>query len=441
MTSPTSEGSPTTDSMRAVPRPSESADPHYPGSLRSDARGRASGKPQSMRSPRRSAGPTASVGRRIRADGKRYLWMFGILAPASAMLPSQLVYQTGLSIFWWAGPMIFFILIPVIDGLVGEDGNNPPDEAIPALQNDKYYRWLTYLYLPMQYLSLWVVCWLWTFGSLTAIDKLGQAISLGLVAGISINAAHELGHRSDALEGWLSKIALAQTFYGHFYVEHNRGHHVRVATPEDPASARMGESLYRFFPRTVIGSLRSGWSLEVRRLATAGYRWWNPRNHILQAWAFSLVLLVGLTAFFGWGILPLLLIQAVVGIMLLEGVNYVEHYGLLRKRDEKNRLERIRPEHSWNSDRLVTNIFLYHLQRHSDHHAYPGRRYQTLRSWKEAPQLPYGYATMVVFALCPPLWRRIMDPRLLDHVDGRVEDLNLAPHRRRKLLARYGGAS
>ena len=394
--------------------------------------------PRQTERSRRIGGPVASVGRRVRPDAKRYLWMLGILAPASALLPSQLVMQTGLSIFWWTGPMIFFILIPVVDGLVGEDGNNPPDEAIETLQNDHYYRWLTYLFIPVQYISLWVVCWLWTYGTLSPIDKLGQAISLGLVAGISINAAHEIGHRSDTLEGWLAKIALAQTFYGHFYVEHNRGHHVRVATPEDPASARMGETIYRFFPRTVVGSMRSGWTLETRRLALAGRRWWSPRNHILQAWMFSLLIFGGLIAFFGWGILPLILIQAVVGIMLLEAVNYVEHYGLLRKRDDKGRYESIRPAHSWNSDRLVTNIFLYHLQRHSDHHAYPGRRYQTLRSWKEAPQLPYGYATMVVAALFPPLWRRVMDHRLLDHVDGRIEDLNLAPHKRRRLIARYG---
>ncbi|MEV0360011.1 alkane 1-monooxygenase, partial [Nocardia sp. NPDC050697] len=254
-----------------------------------------------------------------------------------------------------------------------------------------------------------------------------------LVSGIGINAAHELGHRVEHLERWLAKLALAQSGYGHFFVEHNRGHHVRVATPEDPASARLGESLYAFLPRSVLGGLRSALVIERLRLARGGMRWWSPRNHILQAWSMTVVLFGGLVLAFGVAVLPWLLVQAVIGAVLLETVNYVEHYGLLRERKPDGRWARCSPRDSWNSDRLVTNIFLFHLQRHSDHHANPGRRYQTLRTSEVAPQLPAGYASMIVLAAIPPLWRRIMDPKVLAHYDGDVTRANLRPGARIRL--------
>ena len=178
----------------------------------------------------------------------------------------------------------------------------------------------------------------------------------------------------------LAKIALAQSFYGHFYVEHNRGHHVRVATPEDPASSRVGESLYAFLPRTVLGSLRSAWNLEKPRFKRRNQSHWSIRNDVVNSWLMSLVLWGALVAVFGWRVLPFLLVQAVVGIGLLEVVNYLEHYGLLRQKTSAGRYQRCRPEHSWNSDHLVTNIFLYHLQRHSDHHASLMQK-----GWQEVP--------------------------------------------------------
>jgi len=261
-----------------------------------------------------------------------------------------------------------------------------------------------------------------------------------MVSGVAINTAHELGHKRDQLERWLSKVALAQSAYGHFYIEHNRGHHVRVATPEDPASARLGESFWEFLPRTVVGSLRSAWGLERARLARMGKPPWSMRNDILSAWAMTVVLFAGLTAIFGLVVLPYLVLQAVVGFSLLEIVNYLEHYGLLRQRREDGRYERTRPEHSWNSNNIASNVALYHLQRHSDHHANPTRRYQALRHVEEAPQLPSGYAGMILIALFPPLWRRVMDHRLLEHYGGDVRRANIHPRLRRRILARYQSA-
>jgi alkane 1-monooxygenase len=240
-------------------------------------------------------------------------------------------------------------------------------------------------------------------------------------------------------ERWLAKVALAQSGYGHFYVEHNKGHHARVATPEDPASARLGESLWEFLPRSAIGGFRSAVTPERDRLRRRGSGWWSPRNNILQAWSMTLVLYLALLVSFGPTMLPYLLLQAVIGAGLLETVNYVEHYGLLRSKRPNGTWARCSPADSWNSDRLVTNIFLFHLQRHSDHHANPGRRYQTLRSSQEAPQLPGGYASMIVLAAIPPVWRRVMDPRVLAHYEGDVGRANIAPRKRGRILAAHGG--
>ena len=375
-----------------------------------------------------------------RRDPKRYLWILGLIAPTCSVLPSQLVLHTGLEIFWWIGPIIVLVVIPLLDWAIGNDGSNPRDEDYEALSNDRYYRWCTYLFLPLQFTGLLIAGFLWSRPALSISDKLGLAVTLGFVSGIGINAAHELGHRVEHLERWLAKIALAQSGYGHFFIEHNRGHHVRVATPEDPASSRVGESFWAFWPRTVWGGFRSSWRLEKIRLERLGKKPWSPRNEVLSAWLMSVALYAVLIAVFGIGLLPYLILQAVVGFSLLEAVNYLEHYGLVRQRTASGRYERPAPVHSWNSDHIVTNIFLYHLQRHSDHHAYPTRRYQTLRSWDGAPNLPSGYASMILLAYFPPLWRRVMDKRVLAHYGGDITRANIHPAKRDKVIARYGAA-
>ena len=371
-------------------------------------------------------------------DGKRYAWLLGLLVPTLPFISWGLVEATGLGVFWWFGPFVIFGVFPLFDQLVGTDPNNPPDGVIKWLEQDRYYRWCTYAYIPIQYASLVFACWWWADGDLSVIESVGLAATVGCVSGVAINTAHELGHKRASLEKWLSKVALAQTGYGHFFIEHNRGHHVRVATPEDPASSRLGESFWAFLPRTVVGSLKSSWELEAVRLHRAGHSLWSFRNDILGAWAMTVVLFAGLTAIFGWVVLPYLLIQAVFGFSLLEVVNYLEHYGLLRQRREDGRYERTRPDHSWNSNNVSSNVLLYHLQRHSDHHANPTRRYQALRHHDEAPELPSGYATMIVLAVVPPVWRRVMDPRVMAHYDGDVTRANISPRARKRVLARYG---
>ena len=389
-------------------------------------------------------------------DKKRYLWLTGLVTPVALFVMLPLIWalnhwgwHTAAQLPLWIGPVLLFVLLPLLDLKFGPDGQNPPEEVMERLENDKYYRYCTYAFIPFQFASVVLgaylftadnLSWLGFDGSLGWVGKAGVALSVGVLGGVGINTAHELGHKKDSLERWLSKITLAQTFYGHFYIEHNRGHHVRVATPEDPASARMGQSVWAFLPHSVWGSLRSSWDLEAQRLRRLHKNPLSLRNDVLNAWLMSVVLWGALIAVFGWTLIPFVVVQAVVGFGLLEVVNYLEHYGLLRQKNANGRYERCSPQHSWNSDHIVTNIFLYHLQRHSDHHANPTRRYQTLRSFDGAPNLPSGYASMIILALVPPLWRKVMDPRVLAHYDGDITKANLHPPRREALLARYGAA-
>jgi alkane 1-monooxygenase len=375
-------------------------------------------------------------------DKKRHLWLIGLVVPSLAFIAMGMWRLTDWGVWFWVGPGVILVIVPAVDLFAGLDRSNPPDDVIEALEKDRYYRWITYLFLPIQYAGFVGAMYLVAHADLSTVSKIGIAISIGSIGGIGINTAHELGHKKEANERWLSKIALAQSFYGHFYIEHNRGHHVRVATPEDPASARVGENFYQFWPRTVVGSVRSAWNLEKKRIARRKQHPFRPSNDVLNAWLMSAVLWGALIAWLGVGITPYLLIQAVMGFSLLEVVNYMEHYGMLRQKvgvGERQRYERVDPSHSWNSNNIATNVLLYHLQRHSDHHANPTRRYQSLRDFEESPVLPTGYAGMIVLAIVPAVWRRVMDPRVCAHFGGDMSRANISPRKREKVLARYAG--
>jgi alkane 1-monooxygenase len=370
-------------------------------------------------------------------DSKRYLWMLGFMVMLLPLSGAQLAQDTGRPIFYWFALLFIYTVIPFLDWVVGTDASNPPEGAVPALEQDRYYRYIVYVAVAIQYLVF-----LWGFelianGGLGWFAQLGLAVSIGGVTGVSINTAHELGHKTDPFERWLAKITLAPVAYGHFFVEHNRGHHVRVATPEDPASARFGESFWEFLPRTVIGSVRSAWEIEARRLARSGKGPWTWQNDNLQAWAMTLLLWGAMVAWLGWAIAPFLVVQAVYGFSLLESVNYVEHYGLCRQKLADGRYERCQPHHSWNSNHVITNLFLYQLQRHSDHHAYPTRSYQSLRHFDGCPQLPSGYASMILLAYVPWLWFRVMDPKVVAHHQGDMRKANIKPSIREAVIARY----
>ena len=384
---------------------------------------------------------TATLSAPAWSDKKRYLWLLGIVVMGLPLYGYGLYAWSGLSLFFWTTPVIVYTLIPLLDRLIGEDESNPPDSIMAALAQEKYYRYVVYGAIPMQYLTFVWGTWMAVRGNLEWYQWLGLLVSVGMTSGLAINVGHELGHQTSKLERWLAKIALAPVMYGHFYVEHNRGHHVRVATPEDPATSRFGESFYEFLPRCVYGSIKSAWEIEKQRLEKQGKSVWSVDNDNLQAWGITLALFAAMTAWLGWWALPFMLIQGAYGGSLLEVVNYLEHYGLRRQKKADGSYERCQPHHSWNSNHSATNIFLYHLQRHSDHHANPTRSFQTLRNFEGVPRLPSGYAGMIMVAYLPPLWFRLMDPKVVQHYGGDMSRANIKPSIRERILAKYGSAT
>ncbi len=311
-------------------------------------------------------------------------------------------------------PFLVFGLVPLLDALVGSETTNlSPDEARTRAAMP-IYRVLTWLCVPYQ---LALVLWgAWVVGGSGNgfIEALGLTVAVGVSSGImGINVSHELQHRIDSgLEIFLSRVMLLTVGYMHWAVEHVAGHHRHVATPRDPATARLGESVYRFLPRSIGGGFRSAWAIEAARLKRKGQPSLSIRNRLLQYLLLETAGVLGLVFLFGWRALPYWLLQSLVAVVLLEVVNYVEHYGLLRRR-RGDQHEPVRVWHSWNSSHWLTNRFLFNLQRHSDHHYRPANRYQVLRHYSESPQLPTGYAGMIVLAMVPPLWRRVMDKRAL----------------------------
>ncbi len=337
----------------------------------------------------------------------------------------------------WTPLLLVYGLLPLLDLLLGEDRSNPPETSVAVLESDRYYRYVTWALVPM--LWAWFVFGAW-FATRTALPLhgwLALALSTGVVGGFCINAGHELGHKKERVERWLAKLVLAPTAYGHFFVEHNRGHHRDVATPDDPASARMGESIWRFIIREWPGAWRRAWILERERMQREGRATLSLHNDIVQTSLITLMLWTALVAWLGVTVLPFLLLAAAWANFQLSSANYIEHYGLLRLRDTQGRFERCQPRHSWNSNSLVSNWVLFHLQRHSDHHANAARRYQALRHFDEAPQLPTGYFGMFLLAYVPALWFRVMDPRLVLAVAGDAARVNFDTSRREKLTARH----
>jgi alkane 1-monooxygenase len=305
------------------------------------------------------------------------------------------------------------VVIGLLDVVVGRDRSNPPPQALPALEKEAFYRAILYICTA---LDLSLIVWgamIAGGGALSLFQTLGLMLSVGFVTGAQgITFAHELGHARSKFDQFLAKVLLTSVCYGHFFVEHNRGHHVRVATPDDPASARLGESFYAFYPRTLAGSWLSAWKLEAERLRRHGLGLLAWRNQML--WFTALPVLIAAVFALAWGPNAALFfaVQSWMAFTLLEAVNYVQHYGLVRRRLENGAYERFGHGHSWNASETLTNCFLIHLQRHSDHHEYPARAYQALMHHDSGPQLPTGYSGMLPLAFVPPLWFAVMNRRL-----------------------------
>ncbi|MDA1063190.1 MAG: alkane 1-monooxygenase [Proteobacteria bacterium] len=375
-------------------------------------------------------------------DRKRWLLSLALVYPLLPMAGIGWHAMTG-NEWWLALPLLLAYLVsPIIDWAIGEDGNNPPEEVVSQLEQDRYYRRLTFAAVPLHFISFISAAVYAGTQQLSPGGWIALAIAAGLTSGLAINTAHELGHKNSRLEKWLAKITLAVPSYGHFTIDHNLGHHRNVSTPDDPASARMGESIYRFALREIPGALREAWSLEKDRLTRRGKSAWHPNNQILQSYALSVTLALALLAYLGWAVLPFILLHNLFAWWQLTSANYIEHYGLLRQADEHGRYERCEPHHSWNSNHIYSNLVLLHLERHSDHHAHPTRRFQSLRNYDALPTLPNGYFGVYLLAYIPKLWFRIMDKRLLalPHVQGDLDRINIDPAARPALFLRYGRA-
>jgi len=359
-------------------------------------------------------------------DRKRPLWLLSVVYPLFPLFAMAMHQWSGSEWLLLTPIVLTYGGGPLLDWWLGEDRSNPPEQTVPALENDRYYRLLTWMSVPLHVLVLILAAVYAATAGLGPLGWLALALVAGLASGLAVNTAHEMGHHRDPFDQVLSRIALAVPCYGHFTVEHNFGHHRDVATPEDCASARKGESIYRFALREMPGGLRRAWRIESARLARRGHGVWHWSNTILQSNAVSLVLQGSLVLALGPGTLLFLLIHNLVAWFQLTSANYVEHYGLLRRKQADGRYERCQPHHSWNSNHIASNLLLFHLQRHSDHHAHPGRRYQSLRHFRELPRLPSGYFGMFVLAYIPPLWFRVMDPRLLalPHINGDLSRVN-----------------
>jgi alkane 1-monooxygenase len=373
-------------------------------------------------------------------DRKRWFWLLSVLYPLQPILGMWLHAETG-NEAWLLLPLaLAYIGGPIVDWWLGEDRNNPPEAAVHQLDGDRYYRFLTYIVVPIHLMVLIAVAWWAGTRDLSWWSFIGLAFVAGIASGLGINTGHELGHKKSKLERTLARIVLTIPAYGHFGIEHNRGHHRDVATPDDPASARMGESIYKFASREIPGAFRRAWLIEKERLRRRERSVWSTENEILQSLSISAVLQLGLVIVFGWNLIPFLVIHNVFAWWQLTSANYIQHYGLLRLKDENGKYERCRPQHSWNSNHIYSNLVLFHLERHSDHHAHPLRRYQSLRHFEDLPALPNGYFGMYLLAYVPALWYRVMDKRLLalPHVGGDLAKVNVDPPMRNSLYEKFG---
>ena len=333
---------------------------------------------------------------------------------AAFSIPLVCFFGLYLKGYWvWATPIFSFVLIPLFELIFPIDTNNlQPNEADSKLKQ-KLFDWLLYLNLPVVFglviYSLIIV----SNYNLQTYEIIGLIFSTGIVLGVNgINVAHELGHRQSTNERFLGKTLLLPAFYMHFYIEHNFGHHLHAATPEDPATARYNQSVYSFWFTSTIGQYFKAWKIQRKLLKTNNDSFFSIKNDMLWYVVFQISYLMTVWLIFGTSALIFAFFAGIVGFILLESVNYIEHYGLLRLKTKSGRYERVKEIHSWNSNHVIGRIVLYELTRHSDHHYKSSKKYQILDCHDESPQMPYGYPTSVVLAMIPPLWFKIMNKRV-----------------------------
>ena len=314
---------------------------------------------------------------------------------------------------WSYFALVFiFGFIPFVELFTKGSTKNLTSKEEEKAKDNMFFDIILYGLVPLQYFIL--VYFLIQLGdnTLPLYTKIGMIICYGLACGgIAINTGHELGHRNTWYEQLMSKSMLLSTLYMHFFIEHNRGHHNNVSTDHDPASSRYNESIYSFYPRSIIGGWKSAFNLEAKKLTIQNKRVWSWHNEMLRFQFIQIALITTIALVFSLETMVCFIVGAIIGILILETVNYIEHYGLRRIKVGK-RFERTKPIHSWNSNHPLGRILLLELTRHSDHHYISSTKYQTLKHFDNSPQMPTGYPGMMVLAICPPLWFRIMNKRI-----------------------------
>jgi alkane 1-monooxygenase len=315
----------------------------------------------------------------------------------------------------WATVILAFGIIPIVDALIPISIENIPEEEEASRVKKVIFDIFLYICAPICLLLTFYYLHVVQTNFLTNSELIGLTLSIGIVLGATgINVAHELGHRTDKLSQFFAKFGLLFVLYQHFFIEHNRGHHKNVATVLDPATARKNEMVYVFFFRSIIGQYIGAWALEKERLRRDNKSLLSWENEMIRFTVYELLYLLFVVFYFGIALIPFAIAIALIGVLLLEIINYIEHYGLQRKLGVSGRYERVLPKHSWNSDHTMGRIILFELTRHSDHHYKSTRKYQILRHLDESLQLPLGYPGSMLLALIPPLWFVIMNKKLVE---------------------------
>lgn len=313
----------------------------------------------------------------------------------------------------WLPVITAFFIIPVLELFIKPDSSNMNVAEEEMARKNTLYDVLLYFVVTFQYFALYQFLVSMKSDSLVWYETAGRIAVMGLLCGtFGINVGHELGHRVNRLEQTLAKALLLTSLYMHFFTEHNKGHHKRVATPEDPSSARYGEPVYTFYFRTIIMSYLSAWHIANDEVKKKGKAVLSLYNEMIQFQLIQVVFVGVIWYFFGGMVTVYFLAAALIGILLLETVNYIEHYGLQRQQIAEGKYERALPVHSWNSDHVIGRIMLFELSRHSDHHYMASRKYQVLRHHDNSPQMPTGYPGMIILSLVPPLWFYVMNERI-----------------------------
>lgn len=308
---------------------------------------------------------------------------------------------------------VFFVLVPLLELFLKADNSNFDEETALLEKNSPVYDWILYLAVPVQVGMLLYYLNVISETPLDSLEFYGRIFAMGLMCGVmGINIGHELGHRPERFNQFLGEILLLTSLNTHFLPYHNEGHHREVATPKDPATAGRNQWLFHFWMDSHFGSYVKAWRIENSRMKKRGKRIISIHNRMVAYTIANALLLLGIYYFYNLKVLVAFILSAVIGILLLETVNYIEHYGLLRKKNEKGRYERVRHVHSWNSDHQIGRLMLFNLSRHSDHHYRASKKYQVLESLEDSPQMPTGYPGMMVLALLPPLWFHLMNREL-----------------------------